>query len=789
MKLGRASRHLCLRNGHSKGVLQLSEHGTYTFALILTVTLSIASVAAPSSALQAAQPFTVADDIGLTLFGNPSQTVQFSPDENYFAVYTERGRLDVNRLEDSLRFYRSHDVKLFLSRSDTSQLPPPIWVVTRSTAREGPVIDNWRWLADSSGVAFLERMSRGNQRLMLADLQHKTIEPLTSATETIRTFDVRDRHHYAYVEGDLASSRINSDRYQASATVGTGRSLFELLFPDNPRSASSLHHTYLHAVLDSRRFEIKQNGEPLVSEGDIALSPDSRSIVTRLPVKDIPSIWETLYPPSYSSSPFHIRASGIANQYVQINLETGSVQALTDAPIGADAGLWSGGVPSWSGDGQAVLLPGTFVKSNNNVPSRPCVAVVDLLSGTRTCVEMLKGETEIGVEDGYHLIGETSFIGGDKQRVRVVFMDHRDQSYHATEYRHGSDGTWQIVKQGRGGTEVGPGGLEVSVKEGLNDPPVLVATNKQTLRVIFNPNPQLQNFELGQASVYTWKDKEGRGWTGGLYKPANYKLGKRYPLVIQTHGFSEFEFRPSGIFPAAFAARALAATGIVVLQIGSSCPLDAPDEGPCNAGGYESGANQLVAEGLVDSEKIGIIGFSRTCFHVMETLTTGTLHLKAASITDGVMENYLQYMMAVDFRRNLHAREANAIIGAPPFGEGLQQWLKRSPDFNLDKVTAPLLVAVGGRFSLLFMWEPYAGLRYLQKPVDLIMLNTDEHILTNPAVRMASQGGSVDWFRFWLQGYEDPDPAKVEQYTRWRELRKLQEANEHTSTASQAKSH
>ena len=99
---------------------------------------------------------------------------------------------------------------------------------------------------------------------------------------------------------------------------------------------------------------------------------------------------------------------------------------------------------------------------------------------------------------------------------------------------------------------------------------------------------------------------------------------------------------------------------------------------------------------------------------------------------------------------------------------------KLSPGFNLDKVTAPLIVVAEGPGSLLYMWEPYAGLRYLNKPVDLIMLNTDEHVLTNPSVRMASQGGSVDWFRFWLQGYEDPAPSKAEQYIRWRELRKMQ---------------
>src|SRR2546426_345721 len=107
-----------------------------------------------------------------------------------------------------------------------------------------------------------------------------------------------------------------------------------------------------------------------------------------------------------------------------------------------------------------------------------------------------------------------------------------------------------------------------------------------------------------------------------------------------------------------------------------------------------------------------------------------------------------------------------------------------SPGFNLDKITAPLLVVGEGPASLLGMWEPYAGLRYLHKPVDLIMLNTDEHVLSNPAVRLASQGGTVDWFRFWLQDYEDPDPKKKEQYERWSGLRKMQEENDAKARAA-----
>jgi hypothetical protein len=50
--------------------------------------------------------------------------------------------------------------------------------------------------------------------------------------------------------------------------------------------------------------------------------------------------------------------------------------------------------------------------------------------------------------------------------------------------------------------------------------------------------------------------------------------------------------------------------------------------------------------------------------------------------------------------------------------------------------------------------------------------------MTKPSERIISQGGTVDWFRFWLKDEEDPDPAEAEQYKRWRELRKMQEENE-----------
>jgi len=246
-------------------------------------------------------------------------------------------------------------------------------------------------------------------------------------------------------------------------------------------------------------------------------------------------------------------------------------------------------------------------------------------------------------------------------------------------------------------------------------------------------------------------------------------------LVIQTHGFAPSLFRPDGAYPTAFAARELAASGFLVLQVCDCVVTVNGNEGSDNVAGYEAAVQQLAADGLVDPNRVGIIGFSRTCYYVMEALTTSTLHFKAASITDGINEGYLQYITSVGGVGDAFTRENESVIGEAPFGEGLQQWLKRSPEFNLEKVTTPLQVVSLGRSKVLFMWEPYAGLRRLNRPVDLIVLNSDEHVLSNPAIRLASQGGTVDWFRFWLEGEEDAELAKAEQYVRWRELRKSQE--------------
>jgi dipeptidyl aminopeptidase/acylaminoacyl peptidase len=279
----------------------------------------------------------------------------------------------------------------------------------------------------------------------------------------------------------------------------------------------------------------------------------------------------------------------------------------------------------------------------------------------------------------------------------------------------------------------------------------------------------------------------------GLYLPPDYVPNTKYPLVIQTHGFHSLEFSMDGRSEySGFAARPLAARGIVVLQASSfKNPSDlerVKNDGSLGATPeqrvkhfdalvYENAIEQLDRDHVIDPARVGIIGFSRSVSVVLYVLTHSQHSFAAAMLLDGVGGGYFENMA---FQSG--AFDGDALNGGkPPFGEGLKQWLQESPSFNLDKIHTPIeLVAITSP-AVLELWEWFAGLHLQGKPVDMLEIPYASHVIVKPWERRLAQQLTLDWFSFWLKGEEDPNPGKAEQYVRWRELRKLHEENDRKS--------
>jgi dipeptidyl aminopeptidase/acylaminoacyl peptidase len=168
-----------------------------------------------------------------------------------------------------------------------------------------------------------------------------------------------------------------------------------------------------------------------------------------------------------------------------------------------------------------------------------------------------------------------------------------------------------------------------------------------------------------------------------------------------------------------------------------------------------------------------LLGFSRTGDYLTWVLTRDPELFAAASTAESTL-GYVSFMS----REGGASFDVSALYGGPPVGRHLADWLKHSPSFHLDRVRTPLCINV--LCAPLFLpsaFEWFEGLTLLHKPVDMVLFETAEHEIIKPGERMTVSGGNVDWFDFWLNGNEDSDPVKRDQYRRWEKLCDLQMAN------------
>ena len=743
------------------------------------------------------RPFTANDDVGLTLFeyaGRPVRggVIKYSPDSRYFAVVTERGRLDLNSPEDTIWLFRTEDVQRFTQDLGEDARPTPLPLARFANERDGPLIERARWLPDSSAIAFTAVKTSSCCRfhqLFLADVTTHTIRTLTPDDQDVGEFDIRSDGRYVYevLAPELRSAPAEE---QQPAVALTGKSLWTTIFPNLQHRLTPFNSAGLWVVIDGQRRQLLDAKSYVTSRGpsSVSLSPDGGSVVAILKAEHAPeNMWRRYKaPPGYEQ----LRLPLDTSAYHLIDIRNGSKKLLVNAPCGLNQHWNSGFVTAvWSDDGQSLMLPSTFLPLDAVDPSEiadreshPYIAVLNLRSKGLVKVLALKA----GLDKGRYAVKDIRF---ERDRTLVVDFDS-DSSYFrpdqppAAIFHQQANGSWQQTSETEDPRLVRLT-IEVEKRESVNQPPQIVALNKAggTWRVVWDPNPQLKEVQLGPSEIIHWIDVTGHRWEAGLLKPLCYTPGKRYPLVIQTHGFDPGQFLSSGIYTSAFAARAMAAEGIAVVQMGwNPNNVVTAREAPDQIAGFESVVKKLSEEGVVDPSRVGLIGFSRTVYHVLAAIASGEGPFAAASVTDGVTFGYLEYLSSVDSGLE---READAINGGKPFDRrGLHNWLARSPEFNMDKVQTPLLLLQPGLRAVFLDWEPYAALRYLRKPVDLIMLQAGTHVMTNPTQRLAAEAANVDWFRFWLKGEEDPDPGKAEQYERWRALRTIQNKNEQTSGSS-----
>jgi dipeptidyl aminopeptidase/acylaminoacyl peptidase len=715
---------------------------------------------------------TVKDTIETTQVVRPygADPVLVSPDGSKYLVVLERG--DLARNGTWVELFSGSTESLAAARA--SRVVARLF--SRSTASAGDLIKNVRWLDDDEHVTFLWDDGRLPTRVVSVDVQSRKIDTVVGRSMPIVEYDMSpDGRTVVFVTStprDLSEDA--SDERNGFAVVD--QSIWALLGGNLDGWTGRLHYdTFVLFRPQGRLYKVRETVGPWSMPPELLeLSPDGRYAITVRPVGAVPADWDHYtdhifrddYLPLARRNP---SGPNLVRQYFVIDTKKGTTRPLWNAPENPAAKVL------WSPDSKAVVIGPTFLPVSEADSAGffgQAVAEVDVETGRFVQIPVSQSPDAYErhpvrwVEDHAIEIGDTTAVFSGRTNALSRFKK--------------IDGRWEPVED-EVSTQARSQKVRFELRENPNTPPSLYAVDERTgsAQEIKELNPQLSRFALGHVELVHWKATDGRPWSGLLYYPVHYQSGRTFPLVIQTHGYIAAQFTLDGVFSTASAAQVLANREIAVLQVGGPDAggeefAISPKEPRVYMAGFEGAIDHFVASGLCDRAKVGIVGFSRTGWYVEYMLTHSPYKFAAVIVADNSDCSYLQYVFFEDGGKGEYETDA----GARPFGEGLLTWIRSAPAFNADRVNTPLRMEVdtGPIDRILEDWEMFSNLRYLQKPVELFVIPNIQHgvhILQNPAQRVASQEGAVDWFCFWLKGEEDADPGKVRQYRRWRELKDM----------------
>lgn len=767
-------------------VKDLSRRAGWGSALLVLVWAFAIGVHAQRDAVppedKAKRPVKVQDAVEMSQIGDSEyvnswavsgKVALFSPDGAHFAFLTQKGKIKTNTVEYSLWLFKTAEAL-------TSCRPTLLARMASSSNR--PAISHVQWLPDSDGLVFLGEMSDQNPQLYRVRASDSHLVQLTHSTTPIIQYSMaEDGTAFIYV-AEVPQQPLFSDEMLRQGFFVSPQQHWEELYT-NRRQWESRYEIYIKS---SRMQEPQRIGEDFsINLGTLSygldISPDGKYALFPSYVPDPPEQWEQYEFKSYGdlvplrSACLQGEIYRCPQQYELVDLEHETVQPLIDVPI-----VWGEmgqGLAICTREGTVILvntlLPLHTVKSEERERRRKNLFAVEVTVPSRRIIEIAETKKPLAVSSIRRSAHANELLAKPLVASFGPMLNFQRR-----------DGRWSIVKASKSedGERVP---LAVTLEQGINEAPRLVAAQPdgRRKRVLLDLNPQFQRLTFGRVEMFRWRNKKGDAAEGCLYYPPDYLAGKKYPLVIQTHGESREWFWIDGPFSTANAAQPLANAGFLVLQIGfgdryEKAWLDrlakvigTPEEAPYFVSFVESAIDELDRRGLIERNRVAMTGFSRTVYYTEYFLTHSDYPLAAAVVADGMDYSYGACVLLLG---PAFAPICENVNGGPPYGASLANWAQRSPMFRLDRVHTPMLLqSISGPLG---EWELLAGLRWLKKPVELVnFYPKGEHILVLPRQRVLSEESVVDWYRFWLKGEEDHEPSKSNQYRRWRKLRQVRD--------------
>ena len=274
-------------------------------------------------------------------------------------------------------------------------------------------------------------------------------------------------------------------------------------------------------------------------------------------------------------------------------------------------------------------------------------------------------------------------------------------------------------------------------------------------RQLTDANPQVRGFALGDEEEISWKSTDGKTVGGILIKPVGYQPGTRYPLIVAIHG------GPASAdvlgFNGGYGAQTYAGAGYAVLMPNYRGSTNYGEKhktdivGNYFQKGYEdimTGVDHLISQGIVDSTKMGVLGWSAGG-HWSNWILTHTNRFKAISTGAGT-SNWISMYAESDVQRNRQFYLGNKL----PYDDFDAYWNQSPLKYIRNAKTPTMIHVVEGdpRVPRPQSEELFMALKRLGVPAEMYVYPGNTHGIPDPRNQLVKSVAEMAWMDYWVRG-------------------------------------
>lgn len=309
-------------------------------------------------------------------------------------------------------------------------------------------------------------------------------------------------------------------------------------------------------------------------------------------------------------------------------------------------------------------------------------------------------------------------------------------------------------------------------RENVNAPgEVFVSeTSSFTPKPITNLNPQWRAIRPPIVEHIRWKSEDGEFDVHGLLvKPPDFKRGTSYPLLVEIQGGPSMvaaKFNHGAIYPII----KFALNGYVILipntrgrgGYGDKFLRAIREKGDFHPGPYQdmmAGVDYLVENGIADTDRMGVMGFSYgaglTAFSVTQTDL-----FKAASASDGMSDMVSAAFQAAGDPAWVRIWRDQFGFTNPWDPVQYREMVRQSAVYHVQNVKTPTLLEAGAN-GLVDQWRMlYQGLQRHKVMSQLVIYPRTGHGIQEPKLLYDSYRRNVEWFDRWVLGKESKSASQ-----------------------------